>query len=117
MASLVFCSCTKESLLDFNDISNDCVEPLRVLRFLFILVLGAATGCCFFVLGAGIDLYGGIGLASKYCINCRTFILGVGTGVLLLGARRGSRSTPYSSGSRDKACFFPYIKKILEFTH
>ena len=34
-----------------------CVKPFRALRFLFILVLGAGAGCCFFILGAGIGLY------------------------------------------------------------
>ena len=52
--------------MDFNDISNDCVKPLRALRFSLILNLGDGTVCCFFVLGAGIGPYGGIGLASLY---------------------------------------------------
>ena len=84
--------------MDLNDISNDCVKPLRALRFRFILVLGAGTGCCFFVLAAGIGVYSGIGLASKHRINCRTFLLGA----LLLGAG---------------ISFFPYFNQILEFTH
>ena len=63
-----------------------CVKSFRALRSLFISVLGAGSGCCFFILGAGIGLYGGTGLASKYCINCRTFFLGVGIEVLFHGA-------------------------------
>ena len=70
------------------------LKGLRTLRFWSILVLGAVTGCCFFVLGAGMGLYGGIGLSSKYCINCRTFLLGVGIGVLLLGAGIECASPP-----------------------
>ena len=104
-ANDVLWSCTKASLLDFNGISNDRVKPFSALRFSLILVLGVGTGrCCFFVLGTGIGLYGGIGLASKYCISCRTFLLGVGIGILLLGAGIG-RS------------FFPHFNQILEFTH
>lgn len=100
--------------MDFNDISNDCVKPCRALHFSLILVLG--TGCCFFVLGARIGLYGGIGAALKYCTNCRTFLLGVGI-ELLLGEGIGRASPLPNSGSGDRTCFFPYINKILEFTH
>ena len=109
IADLVFCNWIRASLVDINDISNDYVKPLRALRFSLILVLGAGTGCCFFVVGAGIGLYCGIGLASKYCINCRTFLL-------LLGA--GIGRAPPNSWSGDRAiCFFPYINQILKFTH
>ena len=80
--------------MDLSDISNDCVKPFRAFRFSVIPVLGVGTSRCFFILGAGIGLYGGIGLASKYCINCRTFLLGVGIGVLLLGAGIGRTSPP-----------------------
>ena len=75
-----------------NDFSNDCIKPFRTLQLLFIFVLGAGTGCCFFVLRAGIGLCGEIGLSSKYCINCRTIFPGVGIGVFLPGAviRRAS---------------------------
>ena len=70
MATRVFCNCTKVSLSDFKPISYDLVKPFRAVRFSPILVLGGATCCCFFPLGAGIGLYCGIGLPSKCCINC-----------------------------------------------
>ena len=92
ISNLIFCNRIREPLLLFNNISNDCVKPFRDLRFSLILVLGAGTGCCFFVLGTGIGLYSGIGLASKYCINCRTFLPGVGIGFLLLGTGIGHAS-------------------------
>ena len=60
--------------------------------FFINFILGDRTVLFFFVLGAGIGLYGGIGLASKYCINCRAFLLGVGMGILLLGAGIGRAS-------------------------
>ena len=83
-ANLVFFKCTKASLSDFKPISYD-LKPLRALCFSPILVLGAGTDCCFFVLGAGIGLYGGMGLFSKNLINCLTPIFrGAGTGILLL---------------------------------
>ena len=96
IANLVFCNCTKASLSDFKQISYDLVKPLTALRFSPILVLGAGTGCCFFVLGAGIGLYGGMGLFSKNLINCLTHIFrGAGTG-------RGDRAS----------CFFPYSTRF-----
>ena len=93
----MFCNCTKASLSDFKPISYDLVKPLRALLFSPILVRGAATGCCFFVLGAGIRLYGGMGLFSKYRINCLTPIFrGAGTGILLLGVGIGRLASPLS---------------------
>ena len=90
IANLVFCNCTKASLSDFKPISYDLVKPLRALRFSPILVLGAGTGCCFFVLGAGIGLYGGMRLFSKNMINCLTHIFRrAGTDILLLGVGKG----------------------------
>lgn len=37
--------------------SYDLVKPFRALRFSPIFVFGAATGCSFFFLGAGLGLY------------------------------------------------------------
>ena len=45
--------------------------------------------------GAGIGLYGGIGLASKCCTNCWTFLFGVGIGVLLLGVGVGRLASSF----------------------
>ena len=88
LANLVFFNWIREALLLFNDISNDCVKPFGALRFLFIFVLGAGTGCCFFILGAGIGLHGGIRLSSKYLINSCTLLLG-SCYCLLLGGEIG----------------------------
>ena len=121
IVNLVFCNWIRGPQLLFYDISDECVKLLRALRFWFISVLWAGTGCRFFVLGAGIGQYGGVGLSPKYCSNCRTFLLGVGIGILLLGAGIGRASPPPPpppSGSGDRAiCFLPYINQILEFTH
>ena len=57
IASLAFRNCTKASLSVFKPISYYLVKPLRALCFSPIFVLGAATGCCFFVLGAGIGVW------------------------------------------------------------
>ena len=58
IANLVFCYRIRASLSDFKPISHDLAKPLRALRF---FILGAETG-----------LYGGMGLFSKYRINCLT---------------------------------------------
>ena len=61
------------SVLIVNEISNDCVKPLRALVFYLFSPRGwywLLFLCS--ILGAGIGLYGGIGLS---CISFRTFLL------------------------------------------
>ena len=83
----------------FKPISYDLVKPLRAFRFSPIFVRGTAIGCCFFILEAGIGLYGGMGLFSKYRINCCTFLPGFGIGVLLteIGCASSLTRTKFSS--------------------